>query len=71
VIFKNSLKKSIGAIGFRFVPLDSPIFVVSVTVFSFLQAMLVRMLGSRERTIAQQTVLMLVSMHASVLSELT
>jgi hypothetical protein len=46
-------------------------FVVSVTVFSFLQDVLVRMLGSRERTIAQQTVLTLVSMHAFVLSQLT
>jgi len=46
-------------------------FVVSVTVFSFLQAMLVRMLGSRERTLAQQTVLTLDSMHAFVLSQLT
>ena len=52
---KTCKKKSIGAIGFRFVPLDSLMFVVSVTVFSFLQAMLVRMLGCRERTLAQQT----------------
>jgi len=44
-------------------------FVVSVTVFSFLQSMLVRiMLGSRERMLAQQTVLTLGSMHAFVLS---
>ena len=56
-------KKSIGAIGFRFVPLDSPMFVVSVPVFSFLQDLLVRSLGSRGRTIAQQTVLTLHSMH--------
>jgi len=46
-------------------------FVVSVTVFSFLQAMLVHMLGSRERTLAQQTILTLDSMHAFVLSQLT
>ena len=32
-------KKDIGGIGFRFVPLDSPMFVVSVTLFTFLQAM--------------------------------
>jgi hypothetical protein len=68
---KTCLKKSIWAIGFRFVPLDSPMFVVSVTVFSCLQAMLVRMLGSRERMLAQQTVLTLDSMHAFVLSQLT
>ena len=64
---KTYKKKSIGAIGFRFVPLDSSIFVVSVTVFSLLQAVLVRRLGSRERTLAQQTVLTLDSMHAVVL----
>ena len=68
---KTCKKQSIGAIGFRFVPLDSPMFVVSVTVFSFLQTVLVRMLGSHERTLAQQTVLMLDSMHAFVLSLLT
>jgi hypothetical protein len=39
-------------------------FVVSVTVFSDLQTVLVRKLGSRGRTIAQQTVLTLHSMHA-------
>jgi len=38
-IFISLLKKHIGGIGFRFVPLDSLIFVVSVTVFSFLQAL--------------------------------
>ena len=43
-------------------------FVVSVTVFSFLQAVILRMLGSRERTLAQQTVLTLDSLHAFVLS---
>ena len=68
---KTCLKKSIGAIGFRFVPLDSPMFVVSVTVFSFLQVLLVHRLGSCGRTIAQQTVLTLHSMHAVVLSQLT
>jgi len=68
---KTCLKKSIGAIGFRFVPLDSPMFVVSVTVFIFLQAVLVLRLGSRGRMIAQQTVLTLHSMHAFVLSQLT
>jgi len=46
-------------------------FVVSVAVFSFLQVLLVRRLGSRVRTIAQQTVLTLHSMHAVVLSQLT
>jgi len=46
-------------------------FVVSVTVFSFLRAVLVRMLGSRERTLVQKTVLMLGSMHAFVLLQLT
>jgi hypothetical protein len=60
-------KKSIGAIGFGFVPLDSAMFVVSVTVFSFPQAVLVRMLGSCERTLAQQTVLTFGSMHTFVL----
>jgi len=45
-------------------------FVVLVTVFSFLQAMLVCRLGSRG-TISQQTVLTLHSMHAFVLSQLT
>ena len=69
--FQKLVKKSIGAIGFRFVPLDSPMFVVSVTVFTFLQAVLVRRLGSHERTLAQQTVLTLDSMHAFVLSLLT
>jgi uncharacterized membrane protein (DUF4010 family) len=46
-------------------------FVVSVTVFSFMQAMLVRMLGSCERMLAQQIVLTFDSMHAFVLSQLT
>ena len=46
-------------------------FVVSITVFSFVQALLVRMLGSHERMLAQQIVLMLDSMHAFVLSVLT
>jgi len=46
-------------------------FVVSVTVFSFLQALLVHMLGSRERMLAQQTVLTLDLMLVFVLSLLT
>jgi len=42
------VEKSIEDICFRFAPLDSPMFVVSVTVFSFLQAVLVLMLGAHK-----------------------
>jgi hypothetical protein len=45
-------------------------FVVSVTLFTFLQAMQVRMLDSCESTDAQQAVLTFDSMHAFVLSQL-
>jgi hypothetical protein len=46
-------------------------FVVPVTLFSFLQAMSVRMLDSREGTVAQKAVLTLDYICASVLLQLT
>ena len=46
--FHMLVEKSIEDICFRFAPLDSPMFVVSVTVFSFLQAVLVLMLGAHK-----------------------
>jgi hypothetical protein len=70
-IFISLLKKSIGGIGFRFLPLDSLMLVVSVTLFTFHQGVYVGMLDRREGMVAQQTVLTFDSMHASVLSQLT
>jgi hypothetical protein len=67
--FYKLVKKSIGSTGFSFVPLDSPMFVVSVTLFTFLQAIQVCMQDSREGTVVQQAVLMSASMHAFVLSD--
>jgi hypothetical protein len=61
--FLKLVKKSIGGIGFRFVPLD--VFVVSVTVQ--LPASRVNMYAG----LSQQAVLTFDSMHAYVLSPLT
>jgi hypothetical protein len=41
-------------------------FLVSLALFSFLQAVLVRMLGSHEGTLAQQAISMSDSMHAFI-----
>jgi hypothetical protein len=46
------------------------LFVVSVTLFTFLQAMQVRMLDSHKGTVAQQAVLTFDSILAFVLSQL-
>jgi hypothetical protein len=64
-------KKTIGDLGFTFVPLHSSMIVVSVTLFSILQDVELRMLDSLSRALAQQIVLTFYSRHAFVLSELT
>jgi len=46
-------------------------FVVSVTLFSFLQDLEMCIVSSHERMLAQQTVMTLDSRHAFVLSQLT
>jgi hypothetical protein len=68
--FHKLEKKCIGGTGFRFVPLDSPMLVVSVTVQIPSRHMCVRMLTvTRERL--RNTVWTFDSMNAFVLSQLT
>jgi hypothetical protein len=53
-----------------FVPLYSPMFVVSVTLFSFLQDIVLCIVNRHDRTLVQQFVVTLDLRHAFVLSQL-